>query len=39
MIKKNIVIKIGGSLLFSEENKIRTELISEFCNIIKKKND
>ena len=37
MIKKNIVIKIGGSLLFSEESKIRTELISEFCNIIKNK--
>ncbi|MFX0057254.1 MAG: UMP kinase [Candidatus Hodarchaeota archaeon] len=34
-MKKNIVIKIGGSLLFSKERKIKPELFSEFCNIIK----
>jgi len=39
MIKKNIVIKIGGSLLFTEEREIRSKFISEFCNLIKDKNN
>ncbi|MFW9936541.1 MAG: UMP kinase [Candidatus Thorarchaeota archaeon] len=39
MIKKNIVIKVGGSLLFTEERRIRSEFISEFCNIIKHGNN
>ena len=36
---KNIVIKFGGSLLFSEEGTVNYEKITEFCNIIKSKND
>lgn len=32
---KNIVIKFGGSLLFSEGGKINSQKITEFCNIIK----
>jgi len=35
---KNIVIKFGGSLLFSEEGTVNYEKITEFCNIIKSKN-
>ena len=35
--KKNIVLKIGGSLLFSEDKKVISKLIVEFCNIIKNK--
>ena len=36
-MKKNVVIKIGGSLLFSEDGNIDTEKIREFCTIIKNK--
>jgi len=32
--EKKIVIKIGGSLLFTEDKKINSKKISEFCNII-----
>ncbi|MCJ7650325.1 MAG: UMP kinase [Candidatus Lokiarchaeota archaeon] len=32
---KNIVIKIGGSILFSEDLKINIQQIIKFCNIIK----
>jgi len=32
---KNIVIKFGGSLLFSEGGTINYEKITEFCNLIK----
>ena len=32
---KNIVIKFGGSLLFSEGGTINSQKITEFCNIIK----
>jgi uridylate kinase len=38
-MKKNIVIKIGGSLLFSDDRKIRSDYISEFCDIIKNKKE
>ncbi|MHA2125943.1 MAG: UMP kinase [Promethearchaeota archaeon] len=34
-MKGKIVIKIGGSLLFNENNVINTQLISEFCRIIR----
>lgn len=34
-MKGNIVIKIGGSLLFSEKKEINLKKISNFCNIIK----
>lgn len=36
-LKKNLVIKIGGSLLFQDDMKINSEKISEFCKIIKEK--
>jgi len=36
---KNIVIKFGGSLLFSEEGTLNYEKITEFCNIIKSNKD
>jgi len=32
---KNIVIKIGGSILFSEDLKINIQQIIKFCNVIK----
>ncbi|MFX0043290.1 MAG: UMP kinase [Candidatus Hodarchaeota archaeon] len=32
---ENFVIKVGGSLLFTEENKINLEKIAEFCDIFK----
>lgn len=32
---KNIVIKVGGSLLLSKQNKINHEFVSQFCQIIK----
>ena len=35
MMGKKIVIKIGGSLLFTEDNKLHLKKITEFCNIIK----
>ncbi len=35
MTRKNIVIKIGGSLLFTENFKINLKLINEFCSIFK----
>lgn len=34
-MNENTVIKIGGSLLFTENNKINSEKITEFCNIFK----
>ncbi len=34
---KAIVIKIGGSLLFKDNNRIDSDKILEFCNIIKNK--
>ena len=34
-MNKNIVIKIGGSLLFSEGKTINSKRITEFCNIVK----
>jgi uridylate kinase len=36
---RNIVIKFGGSLLFSEGGIINSQKITEFCNTIKHKND
>ena len=39
MREKKIVIKIGGSLLFTEDKKINSKKITEFCNIIKSKPD
>ncbi|MHA1293122.1 MAG: UMP kinase [Promethearchaeota archaeon] len=38
MIKKNIVIKIGGSLLFTESKKLNLQKINEFYNIITNNN-
>jgi len=38
-MKKKIVIKIGGSLLFSENGNIDTKKITDFCNIIKNRDD
>ncbi len=35
----NIVIKIGGSLLFNKDKTIDSEKINQFCNIIKKNTD
>jgi len=35
MLKKNAVIKIGGSLFFTEKFKINTKRIDEFCRIFK----
>ncbi len=35
MKKEKIVLKIGGSLLFENENKINSKKIIELCNIIK----
>ena len=32
---KNIVIKLGGSLLFSDGGTINSQKITEFCNIVK----
>ena len=37
--KGNIVIKIGGSLLFTNNKKINSKKISGFCEIIKNKPD
>jgi uridylate kinase len=37
MDKKNIVIKIGGSLLFRRNKEINSQKIEELCNIIKNK--
>ena len=37
--RKNIVIKIGGSLLFNKDKTILSEIIIEFCDIIKEAND
>lgn len=34
-MKGNTVIKIGGSLLFTEDNKINVNKITEFCRIIR----
>jgi len=34
---KNIVVKIGGSLLFTKQRKINTKKLTEFCDIIKQK--
>ncbi len=39
MNQKNVVIKIGGSLLFKENKSIDLEKITEFCDIIKNKNN
>ena len=36
-MKGNIVIKVGGSLLFTEDYKINSSRIAEFCNILKTK--
>ncbi|MHA2288591.1 MAG: UMP kinase, partial [Promethearchaeota archaeon] len=36
---KNIVIKFGGSLLFSDGGTIDSQKITEFCNIIKNNNN
>lgn len=36
---KNIVIKFGGSLLFSEGGAINSQKITEFCNILKQNKD
>jgi len=38
MKKKNIVIKIGGSLLFKDNNSIDSEKIIEFCDLFKNEN-
>lgn len=38
MNQKNIVIKIGGSLLFKDNNRIDLEKITELCDIIKNEN-
>jgi len=38
MNKKNIVIKIGGSLLFKDNYSIDFEKITEFCDIVKNEN-
>jgi uridylate kinase len=38
-MKGNIVVKIGGSLLFNENDAINQNKISEFCDIIKSKKD
>jgi uridylate kinase len=38
MNKTYIVIKIGGSLLFRKDNKIDSQKIEDFCNIIKTNN-
>ena len=37
--KKNLVIKIGGSILFTEDKNINLKKIAEFCNIIKNRSD
>jgi len=36
---KNLVIKIGGSLLFNDKKNLDSKKITEFCNIIKNKSD
>ncbi|MFX1259349.1 MAG: UMP kinase, partial [Promethearchaeota archaeon] len=38
-MKKNIVIKIGGSLIFTEDKIINSKKISEFCKILKEESD
>ena len=38
-MNENIVIKIGGSLLFTDNNKVDTDKITEFCEIIKNNKD
>lgn len=35
-MKKSLVVKVGGSLLFKENGTINTQKISEFCEILKK---
>jgi len=35
-MKKTLVVKIGGSLLYNKDGIINTKKISEFCDIIKK---
>ncbi|MFX1389691.1 MAG: UMP kinase [Promethearchaeota archaeon] len=37
-MKRKIVIKIGGSLLFTEGNKLNNDKIKNFCQILKKNN-
>jgi uridylate kinase len=34
-MKENIVIKLGGSLLFTEDFKINSQRIENFCNLVK----
>lgn len=34
-MKENCVIKFGGSLLYTEDNRINSRKITEFCNIFK----
>ncbi|MCK4286305.1 MAG: UMP kinase, partial [Candidatus Lokiarchaeota archaeon] len=34
-MNENIVIKIGGSLLFTDNNKVEINKIAEFCEIFK----
>ena len=38
-MKRNTVIKIGGSLLFTDSNKVNTNKITEFCEILKNNKD
>ncbi|MHA2181519.1 MAG: UMP kinase [Promethearchaeota archaeon] len=38
-MNRNIVIKIGGSLLFTDNNKVDSEKIIEFCSILKNNKD
>lgn len=38
-MKRNTVIKIGGSLLFTDKNKIDTQKLTEFSNILKNNKD
>ncbi|MBD3229954.1 MAG: hypothetical protein GF329_17355, partial [Candidatus Lokiarchaeota archaeon] len=39
MNKNNIVIKIGGSLLFKENKDINFQKITEFCDIVSQNNN
>ena len=38
-MNRNIVIKIGGSLLFTDNNKVDTDKVIEFCSILKNNKD
>ena len=38
-MKGNIVIKIGGSLLFTKNNEIDSSKIAELCNILKRRKE